>query len=76
MRQPASTEPLHPTAQSLTAPPGGLSSYPPLERWEEAERFARESVEVARKIAGGEHLKCASALTFLGEALHNLGRLE
>ena len=35
MPQSPSIEPLHPAAQNLTAPPGGLSSYPPVERWED-----------------------------------------
>ena len=35
MPQPPSIEPLRPAAQNLTAPPGGLASYPPVERWED-----------------------------------------
>jgi anaerobic selenocysteine-containing dehydrogenase len=35
MPQSPSIEPLHPAAQNLTAPPGGLASYPPVERWED-----------------------------------------
>ncbi len=32
-------EPLHPTARGLTAPAGGLQSYPPLERWDDWEEL-------------------------------------
>jgi anaerobic selenocysteine-containing dehydrogenase len=39
MPQPASIEPLHPAAQNLTAPSGGLASYPPVERWEDWEEY-------------------------------------
>ena len=39
MPQPASIEPLHPTAQNLTAPSGGLASYPPVERWDDWEEY-------------------------------------
>ena len=28
-------EPLHPAARELTARPGGLASYPPVDRWED-----------------------------------------
>ena len=30
-----SREPLHPAAQELSVPPGGLASYPPVERWDD-----------------------------------------
>ena len=35
MSRSPSMEPLHPAAQNLTPPPGGLASYPPVERWED-----------------------------------------
>ncbi len=32
-------EPLHPVARELRPPEGGLSSYPPVERWEDWEEY-------------------------------------
>jgi anaerobic selenocysteine-containing dehydrogenase len=34
-----SAEPLHPVARELRPPEGGLSSYPPVERWEDWEEY-------------------------------------
>jgi anaerobic selenocysteine-containing dehydrogenase len=36
---PPSAQPLHPAAQELPAPSGGLASYPPVERWNDWEEF-------------------------------------
>jgi anaerobic selenocysteine-containing dehydrogenase len=35
----ASTDPLHPAAQALPAPSGGLASYPPVARWDDWEEY-------------------------------------
>jgi anaerobic selenocysteine-containing dehydrogenase len=43
-----SAEPLHPVARELRPPEGGLSSYPPVERWEDWEEY--DPVAWPRKI--------------------------
>jgi anaerobic selenocysteine-containing dehydrogenase len=36
---PSSAEPLHPSAQELPPPAGGLASYPPVDRWDDWEEY-------------------------------------
>jgi len=36
---PPIAEPLHPSASELPPPPGGLASYPPVERWDDWEEY-------------------------------------
>jgi anaerobic selenocysteine-containing dehydrogenase len=42
------TDPLHPTARELPAPPGGLASFPPPERWDDWEEY--DAVAWPRKV--------------------------
>ncbi len=61
---PASPEPLHPVARDLTPSPGGLASYPPVERWDDWQEF--DPVAWPRKVP--RHYELIPTICFNCEA--------
>ena len=78
-----SLEPLHPTAQTLEAPAGGLASYPPVERWDDWEEWdpAAWPQKVARRyrLIPTICFNCEAAcglLAYVDPATHRIQKFE